>query len=260
MRTPPNRDTDFEDFPSNDEDSAITRGDHRSPGQVVPIVIASTALSFADVFQQSHNLDQRDGSDHFNPNLEPDFEGMSPEAQAAISKVSYGRPTATLAPAKPKRKRASAPGNLLKELAAFNKDSIIETDPSIIGLNLREAHNTRRFVRSVSNIAAGSNTPIPPLDNLNFRNLQDEQLKVAKRGKKNYVRSTSTAGSYKSEENREKDDEDFCNRPMMSDCSPRKVSGVRNDQDTTEKEGMRQRRLRAEGKDVWKLWSARKGT
>lgn len=226
-----------------------------SPSQVAYILITSTASNFTDRFQQSFNLNQRRGSDQLNSDLELDVESLSPEAQAAIARVSYGRPTATLAPAKPKKKRASGP---LKELAPFNKESVTGTGPSVTGpsvtgLNPREAHNTRRFVRTLNTLAAGSNTPIPSLENLNWKRLEDEQLK-ANRSSPNYTRSTSDAGSLKSEKNHG----DLDSSPKMSVRSPRKVSEARKDKDANVKV-KHQSGSRAKGSDVWSLWMARKG-
>lgn len=231
----------------------MTEGDQgSSPVLVVHNVIASSVFNFTNRFQKSY-LDQQRDCYYPSPNIESDLEIMSPEAEAAVARVSHGRPTATLTPAKPRKKRVTVPKNLLKELAAFNKDSVVETDPGITGLNARESHNTRRFVRSLNNIAAGSDTPVPPLDNLNWKRLENEQLK-ATRSKQNYVRSTSNAGSYKREENQE----EFSDTPSVSIRSPRKVSGVRKDKDNVS-ERMRRNRLIKEGNDVWTLWRTRKG-
>lgn len=230
----------------------MIEGDQRSsPTQVVLIIIASTAVNFTDRFQQSYNLGQRSSSGHFNSKLESDFENISSEAQAAISQLSYGRPTATLSPAKVTKKRTPVRRNLLRELASFNKESTVESDPSITGLNLREAHNTRRFVRSLSKIAAGSNTPTPSLDNPDWRSMEDEQLKTM-RSNENYDRSTRNTRSPKSDGK-----EDV--RPRVSVRSPRKVSGARQDKDAAKEEAARQRRLKAEGKKGWTIWRARKG-
>lgn len=177
---------------------------------------------------------------------------MSPEAQAAISRVSFGRPTATLTPVKSKRKRDTVPQRLLKELASFNKDSGIDTENSIPGLNPREAHNTRTFVRSLNIIATGSNAPMPPRENLNWKRLEDEQLKPRKKN----ARSTSDVGSHESEEDHEKSQGKFTTNAR----SPRKVSGVRSEKEAAIEEAKRQRRLKTEGKNAWKLWRARKGS
>lgn len=245
----PFSDADVKVFPSDDEDLVMMGGDFGScPGQVAHILITSTASNFTDLYQQSFNLNQRRGSDQLNSDLESDFESLSPEAQAAIARVSYGRPTATLAPATPK-KRASGP---LRELAAFNKDPVTETGPSITGLNPREAHNTRRFVRTLNTLAAGSNTPMPPPENLNWKRLEDEQLKV-KRSSPSYTRSTSDAGSQKGEKNHG----DLDSSPKMSVRS-RKISEARKDKDANVKV-KHQSGSRAKGSDVWSLWMARKG-
>lgn len=252
-KLPQNSDADIENFPSNYNDLTMTESDQgSSPVLVVHNVIAVATFNLTDRFQKSY-LDQQRDCYYSSPNMGSDSEIMSPEAEAAVARVSYGRPTATLTPARPRKKRATVPKNLLKELAAFNKDSAVETDPGITGLNARESHNTRRFVRSLNNLAAGSDTPVPPLDNLNWKRLEKEQLKPT-RSRKNYVRSTSNAGSYKKEGNQE----DFSDTATMSVRSPRKVSGVRKDQENTS-EIKRRNRLRKEGSDVWTLWRTRKG-
>lgn len=187
-------------------------------------------------------------------NLESDFEIVSPEAQAAISRVSYGRPTATLTPAKSK-KRPSAPRNLLKELAPFNQDSIVKADPGIPGLNLRDAHNTRGFVRTLNTITTSSNTPILPLDTLNPHRQEDEQPR-ATRSNRNNLRSTKNARSPKSK----KIQEDFHGGPTTRVRDLPKASEARTAEDTVREEAKRQRRLKAEGKKAWTVWRARKRT
>ena len=195
-----------------------------------------------------------DRPSRLDSNLESDFEIVSPEAQAAISRVSYGRPTATLTPAKSK-KRQSVPRNLLKELAPFNQDSVVKADPGITGLNISDAHNTRGFVRTLNTIATGSDRPILPLDSLNPKRQEDEQPR-AMRSNRNNVRSTNNARSQKSK----KIKKHFQGGPTTKVGDLPKASEAMTAEDTVREEAKRQRRLKAEGKKAWTVWRARKRT
>ena len=175
---------------------------------------------------------------------------MSPDAQAAVAQIAYGRSTAILTPAKPKRKQ---PRNLLKELEPFNKDPAIETDRGVTGLNLREAHNTRKFIKSLKKIGINSDTSASPPGNLNQKSPDEEQRK-AKRSSTRTARLTRNSGPSKSNEKRE----GVFVTPTRS-VDPRKVSGARKDRDTAQEDALRQRRVKAQGNIEWKSWRARKG-
>lgn len=150
-------------------------------------------------------------------------------------------------------KRPPVPKNLLKELAPFNRDSVVKEEPDITGLNLMDVHNTRGLVRTLNTITTGSNPETLPLDSQNPIGREDEQPRTTRR---NSVRSRNDARSQRSN----RIPEDSHAGPTTEVRHLSNVSGARTAEDSVREEAKRQRRLKAEGKKAWTEWRARKRT